>query len=133
MFKRLYNKQAQATMGEYVLVFFIVMGVMATIMVYFKRAVQARMYDVRANMGAMVQRRAGQLYNYNVPVYLSYEPYYMKTNATIDHDYFQNEVLSSPNIFHPSQTGLYIKNFNEITTVDSASETRPPREAQWLP
>ena len=131
-FKKLHNKKAQVIMGEYVLTFFLIMGVMATIMIYFKRAVQARIYDSREAMNNMIKTRTGAYYN--GPVYGSYEPYYTESTTAIARNASQNEYLEE-SWFNGARrgSGRYVKDFNEATLVDSFSETKPPKDVDYLP
>ena len=121
MLKNLSNRQAQAVMGEYVLVIFMVLAVIVAMTVYFKRAVQARLHDARDYMVNDVrQRTAG---SYDGELYLHYEPYYTNTIATVVRD-----ASSTTRILPGASSGIFRKVIDETTSVQVNSETAPPRD-----
>lgn len=121
MLKNLSNRQAQAVMGEYVVVIFMVLAVIVAMTVYFKRAIQARLHDARDYMVNDVrQRTAG---SYNGELYLHYEPYYTNTIATVARD-----ASSTTRILPGASSGIFRKVIDETTSVQVNSETAPPRE-----
>ena len=121
MLKTLRNTKAQAVMGEYVIVIFLVMAVMTSMTIYFKRAVQARIHDARDYMVTEVRERTAGIYTGNL--YREYEPYYSNTSATVfkvtDHETMVQSGASS---------GIFRKVYDERTSVRVNSETAPPRE-----
>src|SRR3989338_9576767 len=76
----LLNK-AQAVMGEYVLVFFLAIGMATAMTIYFKRGVQARIFDARNAMLNIVVNRTAGYYTGNIQI--GYEPYYGNTVSTV--------------------------------------------------
>ena len=82
MFRLLKDNKAQAVMGEYVLTFFLVIGVMSAMTIYLKRALQGQIYSARDEMANMVATRAsGQ---YTGRLYVGYEPYYLNSVSTLN-------------------------------------------------
>lgn len=121
MLKQIRNKQAQAVMGEYVLVIFLVIAGIVSMAIYFKRAVQARIHDARDYMVSEVRTRtAGE---YDGDLYLEYEPYYINTAATVTRDASDTKSLAPG-----ASSGIFQKIFDETTSVQASSETAPPRE-----
>lgn len=110
-------------MGEYVLVFLLVMGMITAMTVYFKRAVQARIYDARKSMMRTVANLAGDYYN-NVFLQREYEPYYGNTVSTVI-----RQESTTTNLLPGATTGIFRKTVNEITAVQTESQTAAPREA----
>lgn len=109
-------------MGEYVLVFFIVVGLISAFTIYFKRAVQARMFDARNTMLNIVLNRTQGYYTDSVQ--LEYEPYYGNTVSMVIRSE-DTKINLQPGL----RTGIFIKTLNEITAVQTQSETAPPRDA----
>ena len=84
MLKNLQNKKAQAVMGEYMVLIGMVLAAIVVMTVYFKRAVQARVYDARNYMVSEVRSRAAG--EYDGDLYFEYEPYYTNTETNISVD-----------------------------------------------
>jgi len=121
MLRSINNRQAQAVVGEYVLVIFLVLTVIAGMTIYFKRGVQARIHDARDYMVSDVrQRTAG---SYNGVLYLHYEPYYMNTDATITRN-----TSHTTRLLPGASSGIFRKINTESTSVQTTSETAPPRD-----
>ncbi len=123
MLRYLKTNKAQAVMGEYVLVFLLVMGMVTAMTVYFKRAVQARIFDARNSMMSMVANMANDYYN-NVTLSHIYEPYYGNTDSTVARGE-DTRVELSPG----GTTGIFRKTISEVTAVQTESQTAAPREA----
>lgn len=121
MLKYLNNRRAQAVVGEYALVIFLMLGAVVAMTVYFKRGVQARMHDARDYMVDEVRQRSAG--SYDGDLYLGYEPYYTNTDATITRD-----SSSTTNILPGATSGIFKKETNESTTVNVFSETAPPKD-----
>ncbi len=120
MLRNLNNRRAQAVIGEYVLVIFMVLGVITAMTVYFKRAVQARHYDALHYMVNDVRQRTAGIYNGEL--YLHYEPYYTNTVAIVERS------ASSTTRVLSGGPGIYQKVIDESTSVQVNSETAPPRD-----
>lgn len=121
MLRNLNNRRAQAAVGEYALVIFLVLAVVVGMTIFWKRAIQGRIHDARDYMVDSVrQRTAG---SFNGDLYLHYEPYYTKTTSTITRSADHNTRLLSG-----LSTGIFVKTFNESTSVQGTSETLPPRD-----
>lgn len=120
MLRNLNNRRAQAVLGEYLLVIFMVLGVITAMTVYFKRAVQARLHDARDYMVNDVrQRTAG---SYDGELYLHYEPYYTNTDAIVTRD-----TTHTTRILPGASSGIFTKVYDESTSVVVTSETAPPK------
>ncbi len=125
MLKRFYNKKAQANFGEYLLTLFLVVGMMTGMTIYVKRALQARYYDARNTMVQTVRDEAAGYYIGEVRT--EYEPYYANTEATVERD-----ILSKTELFEGTReksAGIFKKTFNEMTSVQVLSETKPPKDS----
>jgi len=123
MFKYLAkNKNGQTTVAEYVLVSFVIIASITTMMIYFKRAVQARIYDTRQAMLNIVATEAKGHYTGNI--YIEYEPYYTHTETTMSQESTANTE------YHGVKFGDWTgKKFRDITNVETTSETLPPKDA----
>ena len=121
MLKFLRNNKAQAVSGEYVMVIFLMMAVMISMTIYFKRAVQARIHDAR---DYMVFKAAEETMNYfNGSFYLEYEPYYANTSAIVNR--FMDDQTS---LLGGGSSGIFRKDYDETISVTVNSETAPPRD-----
>lgn len=121
MLRALKNKNAQAVVGEYTIVIFLVMAVVITMAVYFKRAVQARMRDAREYMITEVRERTDG--DFNGILYREYEPYYGNTAAVVSRD-MNEETRIQPG----GSSGIFQKFYNVSVSVDVNSETAPPKD-----
>ena len=123
MLRNLNNRRAQAVVGEYVLVIFLVLAVVTGMTVYWKRALQGRIHDARDYMvNSVRQRTAG---SFNGDLYLHYEPYYLNTSATVSRSVDHTSRLL-PSL--PLSSGIFVKTINESTAMQVISETAPPRD-----
>lgn len=121
MLRALKNTNAQAVMGEYVMVIFLVLAVLMAMMVYFRRAVQARIHDARDYMVTEVRARTMGVFDGNL--YREYEPYYGNTSATV----FRS-VDDESRVLPGASSGIFQKVYDSTTVVRVNSETAPPRE-----
>ena len=121
MLRYLNNRRAQALIGEYVLVIFLVMATISAMTIYFKRGMQARIYDARDYMINDVRVRTQGSYFGNL--YLEYEPYYINTDATITRD-----IDYTTTLLPGASSGIFKKTISESTGVEVSSETAPPRD-----
>ena len=120
MLKALKNKNAQAVMGEYVLVIFLVMAVLSAMTFYIRRAVHARIHDARDYMVREVRGRTAGAFNGDL--YKEYEPYYGNTAARIS-----RRVDDETRVLPGASSGIFQKIYNETVAVRLNSETAPPR------
>ncbi len=126
MFRYLKTNRAQAVSGEYVLVFFLVVGMMTAMTFYFKRAVQARIYDARNTMFNTVLIRAKKTGYYTGNLLAEYEPYYdvNRVSTIVRKANIQTKLLPG------ASSGIFRKVSDEITAAQIGSETAPPKEAR---
>lgn len=118
MLKILRDRSAQAVMSEYVLVFFLVTGMVSAMMIYFKRSIQAKTKDARDYMlQTVLERTAGE---YNGSVYYEYEPYYLNTESNLSTATFARSRLR--------ENGRFRKRIEDTSSVYTMSETAPPRD-----
>ena len=117
------TNNAQDVMAEYVLVFFVVIGMATVMTVYFKRVVQARMHDARNAMLNMVLNRTVGYYTGDIQI--GYEPYYGNTISTI-----ARRGNATANLLPGATTGIFRKTFDEVTAIETRSETAPPKDAK---
>ena len=109
-------------MGEYVLVFFLVIGMVTAMTIYFKRAVQARIFDTRNTMLNMALNRTEGYFTGNIQA--EYEPYYGNTLSTS-----ARQEDTTTNLLPGATTGIFRKITDETTAVQTHSETAPPKDA----
>lgn len=121
MLRYLNNRRAQALIGEYVLVIFLVMATISAMTIYFKRGIQARIYDARNYMINDVRVRTQGSYFGNL--YYGYEPYYINSDATITRD-----IDYTTTLLPGGSSGIFKKTISESTGVEVSSETAPPRD-----
>ncbi|OGX06010.1 MAG: hypothetical protein A2Z88_05985 [Omnitrophica WOR_2 bacterium GWA2_47_8] len=130
LLKRLKQKNGQAVLGEYVLLFFLVVAGITAMSVYMKRAIQGRLRDSRQYMQRMV---LNTLRDQSIPgdpdpqIWAEYEPYYMNrvtdTSSTI---YDEKHLLPSG----PGTTsGIYRSRIDETKVIKSTSNQAPPKDA----
>ena len=117
------TNKAQAVMGEYVLVFFVVMGMATAMTIYFKRGVQARIFDARNAMLNMVLNRTQGYYTGDVQI--GYEPYYGNTVSTA-----ARRENAATELLPGATTGIFRKTFDDVTAVQTQSQTAPPGDAK---
>lgn len=123
MLRYLKTNKAQVVMGEYVLVFFLAAGMVTAMTIYFKRAVQARIYNARNSMINTVANLAGDYYD-NIFLQREYEPYYISTASMVMR--YENAEI---NLLPGGSTGIFRKTIDETTAVLTQSETAPPKDA----
>ena len=123
MLRYLKTTKAQIVMGEYVLVFFVVVGMVTAMTVYFKRAVQARVVGARDKMFNIVLNRTAGYYTGNI--YREYEPYYANTESSV-----ARSGDTKTELLPGLTTGSFRKTLDEVTAVQTRSETAPPRDAK---
>jgi hypothetical protein len=121
MLRYLNNRRAQAVVGEYALVIFMVLGALVAMTVYFKRSVQGRMHDARDYMVDEVRSRTAG--SFDGDLYYQYEPYYTRTDATVT-----RSANHSTTILPGASSGIFQKVVVESTSGQASSETAPPRD-----
>ncbi|MCA9398114.1 MAG: hypothetical protein KC618_00065 [Candidatus Omnitrophica bacterium] len=121
MFRSLKNKKAQAVSGEYVLLFFLVIGMMTAMSIYFRRTIQARIYDANGTMFNIVKDRTTGL-NIVGNLYTEYEPYYANTQSIVERNTATTEELF--------QGGGAKVSYDEETIMRTNSVTAPPKDAK---
>ena len=122
MNRNITNRKGQAILSEYVMVFFIVMGMITFMTVYFKRAVQAGYFQAQNYMVDTVYDRADTYYIGNF--YPQYVPYY--TNEITD---MEISTYSSEHLLGGGSTGIYRKRQDDTTVIRRVSDTAPPINA----
>ncbi len=123
MLRIIKTNKAQAVLGEYVLVLFLVVGMITAMGIYIRRALQARVFGARTTMLNTVIQRAQPYYPQDLSseILIGYEPYYGNTIAGVS--------ASADSTFNLLQGGASVKTINDVTRVISFSETAPPRDA----
>ncbi len=125
MLRVLSGKKGQATASEYVLMFFIGVTIAVAMTVYFKRAVQARIWDARNYMIKEVHNAAlaGNATFYT-NMHIEYEPYYGQSNSVVKRTVNDKQTLR-PGL----SSGIFTQTFNEATEINTASGTAAPKAA----
>lgn len=107
-------------MSEYTVTIFVVILAVVGMTVYFKRAIQGKIFDAQIYMVNEVRDRTAGQYTGNL--YYAYEPYYVQTNSIVDRNASDTVLLSG------GPTEKYQKIFDQTTIIQTNSETLPPRE-----
>lgn len=119
MFSKLKKNRAQATLTEYMVMIFIVVGVMTSMSAFIKRALQGRIYDARNfSVNLIKEQTEGK---YDGPIYYAYEPYYANSTSFID----SKEATTSKLL----RGGNSIREFDSDIITTTQSETAPPKMA----
>jgi hypothetical protein len=113
------NRRGQAVFSEYVLLMFIVVGMVTAMTVYFRRTLQARIQASRNMMVKYVDGATGGDFAGNGLV--EYEPYYGSTSTTSE--------MSSASTDQLFVRGASEKIINERKSIRMVSETAPPKDA----
>lgn len=125
MLRNLNTNKAQALLGEYVLVFFLVVGMITAMTIYIRRTLQGRIRDARFRMVDMVKKRTGNLYT-GTTILRSYEPYYANTESDVVRDFRDVQMLFAS---FNSSSGIYRKDLNQVTSARTNSTTASPKDA----
>jgi hypothetical protein len=97
-----------------------VLSAIVAMTVYFKRAVQAKIYDARNYMVNEVRDRTAD--EFSGDLYTGYEPYYTQTSANV-----LRSARDETRILPGGTSGIFQKEYNESVSTVVASETLPPR------
>jgi|SRR3989339_908475 len=116
------NNRAQAVVGEYVIVFFIAIGVITAMSTYFQRVVQGRIYDARDAMVSLTRNQSAGYFNGNI--FFHYEPYYQNTDSET-----YRSLISRTSLVEGGTSGIYRVEYDDLSRITSTSVTKPPREA----
>ena len=112
------KKSGETTVSEIVILFFVVIGAVAGMSVYFQRALQARMRDANRLVIKTVSEARGNA----IPA--QYEPYYAVANSLVSRDEDITDQL-----FGGGATGINLRTVNSVTGIIANSYQAPPREA----
>ncbi|MDP8213459.1 MAG: hypothetical protein P9X22_09285 [Candidatus Zapsychrus exili] len=116
------EKKAQTSIGEYALTFFLVIGAIATMTIFVRRAIQARIYSAHKIIADTVETRAAG-YKMAGNVFVEYEPYYTNTVMQRSMSASANAELMSSGV---GTSGIFTKESSEESTVDSTSGVAAP-------
>lgn len=108
-------------LGEYVLIFFIVASMMGAMVIYFRRTIQARMFDAR-NYSVRLAKEISNGY-YNGSWYRGYEPYYANTATIVGRDSSENVSLFG------TGSSTYQKDSGVLSVSQTNSVTAAPKDA----
>ncbi len=127
---RLHSQKGQASLPEYVVTFFVVIGAIVAITVYVQRGLQARTYDARNYMVAQAAKdcdadcKAATSQVSNNAILPEYEPYYGQVDSKTTRESRQDNQL-----LQGGTTGIFRKIINEETSSDTVSTQLPPKDA----
>ncbi len=123
------HNKGQTTLPEYVVTFFLVIGVIVAMTIYIQRALQARVWDARnyavnvANQACDADcHAAAGVANKSLPY--EYEPYYGYVNSTTTRSSNTTDALLAV-----GETGIFRKIINEENQSSTYSEQLPPKAA----
>ena len=119
MLKKIQTKRGQATMAEYVVIFFLGIGAIVAMSVFVQRTLQARIHDARNYMiSETAQAHQG-------PIHYEYEPYYGNVVSTVVRKH-----NDETDLFGGGATGIFQKALNQQTAVSTVSRQAPPKDAK---
>jgi hypothetical protein len=119
MKKKIQNKRGQATLSEYLVVFFLAIGAIIAMSVYIQRALQARIHDTRNYMVEEAAKAGGKFINYE------YEPYYAEVQSNVARR--QND---SVDLLQGGGTGIFRKTINQMVNSATLSQQAPPKDTE---
>lgn len=126
MMRVLRNRQGQSQAVEYAIVIFLIVGALAAMSTYIKRASQARIYDTRNFAFQKVNEFYTEMYNGEKTISPGYEPYYVQKDA-IKSDYSSTIEQQLP---LAGAEGVFQTGYSSSSAVTSSSVTAPPVNAQ---
>ena len=121
MFKILNRNNGQASMSQYVIVFFLAIGALVAMTTFVQRALQARIRDTRNYMLDNLKTYG----NVQTNMHYEYEPYYANVSTTIARSKSEQSDLVAGGV-----TGIFRKNINSQAIGDTVSTQAPPKDAQ---
>ncbi len=107
---------------EYSITFALVLAIVASMTVFVKRVLQARIRDTRNKVTEILQAQ----YNGPGKVPYEYEPYYTETATQAITSYNENQNLIGGPL---GTSGQFVKDFNLIVTPQTNSVQLPPKDA----
>lgn len=116
----------QINASEYVIVFAIISAVIMGMTVFFRRLMQARIYDTRNYAATLIHEQTGELnLAGNVAnALLGYDPYYLNTLT------FTNSTQQSYSEVTPGEReGTFYRNFLDEVSSDRQTIYLPPKRA----
>jgi hypothetical protein len=116
------DKKGQAVASEYMMVIFIVIGMVSAMTVYFRRAVQGKIYAARNMTVNYVLAATNREFAGNL--YVEYEPYYANAESETERASEIVQKLKTDGGAGKSRTKMTISSESWTN-----SETAPPKEA----
>jgi hypothetical protein len=116
MLKLLKNNRGQNTAVEYVVTFFLVVGILSAMSVYIRRTIQGRMRDAQLYMAKTVAE-AAPAGNFTVPY--EYEPYYANAEVIRSHVGTQERRQGNDYQLLLDQTTLIYSNSQQFSPRDA--------------
>lgn len=132
MLKRVRGKSAQVMSSEYVLIFFLILGMITAMSIYFRRTVQGRVFSATNFMlGNIRNELAKELTEdeFAGNLYAQYEPYYLDTESSVTRRADDRSELKES---FGLSSGIFHKDIYQTTAVKTNSITAPPRSADGL-
>jgi hypothetical protein len=114
------TNRGQATMSEYLIVFFLAVGTIVSMSVYIQRTLQSRIHDAR---DYMIEEAAKA---HEAPIRTEYEPYYGYVDSIISRQQQDSSALVGP----AGGTGIFRKGVDQAVIANSMSQQAPPKDAQ---
>jgi len=112
------NKKAQSLASEYVLVFFIAVGVISAMTIFIKRSLQARIYGAHQYMTNTIRDNF-------VPDYNGlYDPYYLEKEAEIAHS-----ATVTDRIMGDGTKEVYNRTLDQTSNIDAHVTNLAPKDA----
>jgi hypothetical protein len=131
--RRRMNNKGQASLSEYVMIFFVVIAAIVAMTVFVQRSLEGRIHDARNFMISSIadskvcdtnclNATGGSIAN-------EYEPYYSLILSDVQQNAQENSGLTQGN---SAETGSkYIKNTNDLTQTIATSKQLPPQCASY--
>ncbi len=120
MLKQIRTNRGQATIAEYVVIFFLVIGAIVAMSTYVQRTLQGRIHDGRNYM----IREAAKAHQGNI--HYEYEPYYGYVGSNI-----ARSSDDTSRLLEGLGTGIYRKSLNQTVITNTISQQAPPKDARY--
>jgi hypothetical protein len=118
--KNILSNRGQASMSEYLVVFFLVVGAIIAMTAYIQRALQSRIHDAR---DYMIEEAAKA---HEAPIRTEYEPYYGYVDSTVSRQQSDTTALVGP----AGGTGIFRKQVDQEVASNSISQQAAPKDAR---
>ena len=129
MFKLLRQNKGQGISVQYSTTFFLVVAVVASMTIYIKRGLQARIHDARNYIFMTVNEvYSNSSINIVGDLRYEYEPYYANRETIQSIDSIRKDYLFES--LPTATSGVYLQELDQTTSVRDKSSQAPPSAAE---